>query len=372
MSVRSRVEARLLADPRRDLDLGAVDALVRSEAPLLADDEARALSAEVFAAVTGLGPLAALLDDEWVTDVLVNGDGRVWVERGGVLTATGIVVDEREVLRLVERVVSPLGLRADRSSPIVDARLPDGSRLSAVLRPLGVDGPCVAIRRFATRPVSLEAFAAPEVVSFLARAVRSRATIVVSGGTGAGKTTLLGALAVHIGDGERVVTIEDAAELRLPKPHVVRLEGRPANGEGAGAVTIRDLVRAALRLRPDRVIVGEVRGGEALDLLQALNTGHEGSLTTVHANTAAGALRRLETLALFAATTVPLDAVRDQLAAAVDIVVHLARRGQHRSIAEVVEVDAASLPGRALATRRLADGERVVAAARRRWAEVRP
>ncbi len=365
MSVRARVEARLLAEPPPALDLTTVRALVRAEDPLLADDAAAAVSAEVLAAVSGLGPLGALLDDDAVTDVLVNGDGSVWVERDGALSACALALAERDVVRLVERVVAPLGLRADRSSPIVDARLPDGSRLSAVLRPLGVDGPCLAIRRFRSRPVPLDAFAPPDVVRLLRGAVASRATIVVSGGTGAGKTTLLGALAAFLGDDERVVTIEDAAELRLAKKHVVRLESRPANGEGAGLVSVRDLVRAALRLRPDRLIVGEVRGGEALDLLQALNTGHEGSLTTCHANSAAGALRRIETLALFAGAGVPLEAIRDQLAAAVDLVVHVARRSSGRSIEEVVEV--AADPAVAPRTRRLADASGVLADPARPW-----
>ena len=247
-------------------------------------------------------------------------------------------------MRLVERVVAPLGLRLDRASPLVDARLADGSRLHAVIPPLAVDGPCVTIRRFAARPVPLEAFAPGDAAAaFLRWSVVAGWNLVVSGGTSAGKTTLLNALSGAIPAGERIVTIEETAELRLAQPHVVRLEARTPNAEGAGGVSVRELVRASLRMRPDRIVVGEVRGAEALDMLQALNTGHEGSLSTVHANGAGDALARLETLALLAATGLPLAAVRSQIAAAVDGVVHVARRqGGERRIETVGELVAAS------------------------------
>ena len=297
----------------------------RLHAPLLAGHEEADVVAAVLARVQGLGPLEPLLADPAVSEVMLNGGGRVWVERGGALHEVGVEIDEATALRLIERIVAPLGLRVDRSSPMVDARLADGSRVNAVVRPLAVDGPCLTIRRFAARAVPLDAFADPSVVALLRSAVAGRSNVVVSGGTGAGKTTLLNALAAEIPDTDRVVTIEDAAELRLPGSHVVRLEARPANADGLGAVSVRDLVRNALRMRPDRIVVGEVRGAEALDMLQAMNTGHDGSLSTCHANGPDDALRRLETLCLLAGLDLPLAAVREQLVGAVDLVVQVAR-----------------------------------------------
>jgi pilus assembly protein CpaF len=314
--------------------------------PLLDDDASARLVADVLAEVRGLGPLEPLLADDGVTDVLVNGPGRVWVERDGALQPTDVEFTTPDaIVRLVERVVAPLGLRLDRSMPYVDARLPDGSRLHAVVPPVAVDGPCVAIRRFRARAVALE-----EIVTCTATrrrlvdAVAHRRSILVSGGTGAGKTTLLNALAALLPRGERVVTIEDAAELRLPPGrHVVRLEARPGNADGAGEVSVRQLVRNALRLRPDRIVIGEVRGAEAFDLLQALNTGHAGSLTTCHANSPADALARLETMALLAGTGVPAAAIARQVRAGVDLVVQMARAADGRRL--VVDVaDADELP----------------------------
>jgi pilus assembly protein CpaF len=302
----------------------------------------------------GLGPLQPLMTDPAVSDVLVNGDGAVWVERAGVLTDTGLRLERSLVELLIERVVAPLGLRVDRSSPLVDARLPDGSRVNAVVPPLAVDGPCLTIRRFAARPVPLAAFCPPGVAELLGWMVRARWNVVVSGGTGAGKTTLLNALAGVIGDDERVVTVEDAAELRLARANVVRLEARPANAEGAGRVSVRDLVRNALRMRPDRIIVGECRGPEALDMLQAMNTGHDGSLSTCHANGPEDALRRLETMVLLAGLALPLDAVRDQLASAVDAVVQMARHpGGSRTVVEVAEVVRSDAAGTAAGASRV-------------------
>jgi pilus assembly protein CpaF len=272
----------------------------------------------------------------------------VWVERGGRIEPTPIrFASEAELLHSIERILAPLGRRVDEASPLCDARLPDGSRVNVVIPPLSLCGPCLTIRRFRRHGFSLEdlvaggTLAAP-LAGFLSACVRARATVLVSGGTGSGKTTTLNALSGAIPDGERIVTIEDAAELRLRQRHVVRLEARPANVEGRGEVTIRALVANALRMRPDRIVVGEVRGAEALDMLQALNTGHEGSLTTVHANSPADALRRVETLALMAGVGLPHGAIREQVATALDLVVHQARAvdGSRRveSVAEVVRV----------------------------------
>jgi pilus assembly protein CpaF len=305
----------------------------------------------VLARVGGLGPLDPLLADPAVSEVMVNGGGDVWVERAGRLERTLVRVTPATTEHLIERIVAPLGLRVDRSCPVADARLQDGSRVNAVVPPLAVDGPCLTIRRFGARPVALEAMAPPSTVSLLRWAVRARCNVVVSGGAGAGKTTLLNALAASIPAGERVITVEDAAELRLPGDHIVRLESRPANVDGLGAVTIRQLVRNALRMRPDRIVVGEVRDAAALDMLQAMNTGHEGSLSTCHANSAVDALARLETMVLMGEVALPLAAVRQQVHAAVDLVVHVVRRPDgSRGIAEVTEL-ATDVPG---GTRRLA------------------
>jgi pilus assembly protein CpaF len=336
--------------------------LARRREPLLPSTALDAVVSRVRARVEGLGPLEPLLDDPSVDEVMLNGGGEVWVERHGLLEATGLVVDEPTALAVIERIVAPLGLHVDRASPLVDARLPDGSRVNAVVRPLAVDGPCLTIRRFGARRVGLAEVATPGVVQLLGWAVRARANVVVCGGAGAGKTTLLNALAAEIGDLDRVVTVEDAAELRLPGRHVVRLEARPASAEGAGAVRVRDLVRNALRMRPDRIVVGEVRAGEALDMLQAMNTGHEGSLSTVHANSPADGLRRLETLVLMGDVALPLAAVREQVRSAVDLVVQIARRpdGSRRVVA-VAEVVAEGDVGAPLEARLLtaADGRLV-------------
>jgi pilus assembly protein CpaF len=290
--------------------------------------------------VGGLSGLDDLLADPEVTEILLNGGGSAYVERGGRLEPVAVDLDEAGVRRAVERIIAPLGLRLDRASPMVDARLPDGSRLHAILPPVAVDGPCVAIRRFGAGCRVLADFgltAAGEAV--LRRALGDGWNLLLSGGTGAGKTTLLNVLAGELPPDQRIITIEETAELSLARPHVVRLEARPANAEGAGAVPVRALVRAALRLRPDRLIVGEVRGGEAFDLLQALNTGHRGSLCTIHANGPAEALARLESLVLLAGTGLPLDAIRAQIRSAVDAVVHVARHpAGHRTVEVVAEL----------------------------------
>jgi pilus assembly protein CpaF len=280
---------------------------------------------------TGLGPLEPLLSDPSVDEVMVNGPGAVYVERGGRVEPTRVAfASEAELLHAIERVLAPLGRRVDEASPLCDARLPDGSRVNVVIPPLALSGPCMTIRRFRREGFSLRQLVANgtlrgDAAEFLALCVAARASVLVSGGTGSGKTTTLNALSGAIPGEERIVTIEDAAELRLRQRHVVRLESRPPNLEGGGEVTIRQLVRNALRMRPDRIVVGEVRGAEALDMLQALNTGHDGSLTTLHANSPEDALRRLETLALMAGVGLPHAAVRQQVASALDLIVHQAR-----------------------------------------------
>lgn len=315
------------------------DKLLRIESPWTTASTTRRVVDEVL----GLGPIQVLFDDPDVTDILANGPGEVWVDRGeGLELTTTAFTSVEHLVSTIERVIAPLGLRIDRSAPMADARLPDGSRLHAVLPPASVDGPILAIRRFLQRVSSLADLVemgtlTGEESSLLEEAVRTRKTLVISGGTGAGKTTLLNLLAGSIPAVERVVTIEDAAELALPG-HVVRLEARPANTEGEGEITTRMLLRSALRLRPDRIIVGEVRGSEALDLVSALNTGHQGSLTTVHANSPEEALWRLETLALSAGNTSERTVSR-QLRAAIDLVVQLRRDEAGRHIETIAPVD---------------------------------
>ena len=327
---------------------GQVSALVQREAAALSEAEREVLCDRVLLLTTGLGPLEPLMADPAVDEVMVNGPDSVWVERGGrVERAAAVFESEEALLHAIERILAPLGRRVDGASPLCDARLADGSRVNVIVPPLSLSGPCLTIRRFRREGFSLRDLVSNATVpgpgaELLALAVAARASILVSGGTGSGKTTTLNALSGAIPGGDRIVTIEDAAELRLRQAHVVRLEARPASLEGRGEVTIRQLVRNALRMRPDRIVVGEVRGGEALDLLQALNTGHDGSLSTVHANSPEDALRRLETLALMADVALPHSAVREQVAGAVDLVVHQARNPDGsravRSIAEVVRV----------------------------------
>ena len=303
------------------------------------------LIVDVLDELFGLGPLETLLKDRDISDILVNRHDQVFIERNGLLEETGITFkDDRHLMQIIERIVSSVGRRIDESSPMVDARLQDGSRVNAIIPPLALDGPCMSIRRFRT-----DRLAAPDLVErqsmtqpmldFLKAAVHSRLNIIVSGGTGAGKTTLLNILSSFIGDRERIVTIEDAAELMLRQRHVVRLETRPANIEGRGAVKSRDLVINSLRMRPDRIVVGEVRGGEALDMLQAMNTGHDGSLTTIHANTPRDALYRLDTMVAMANLNIPDRAIRQQVASAVDIIVQVSRQADGtRKITAVSEI----------------------------------
>src|SRR3954471_3499826 len=349
--LKQRVHRRLVTlgvdDPGVDADgvRQALGDLLRDEQPLLAGPRFDALLEALTHEVAGLGPLEPLLADPTVTEVMVNGPEHAYVERRGRLESVALGLDAAAIVHLVERVVAPLGLRLDRASPMVDARLPDGSRLHAVIPPLAVDGPCVTIRRFRARAVELADFGVDGLAArFLQRAVHAGWNVLVAGATSAGKTTLLNTLSQAIPHTERVVTIEETAELRLAQPHLVRLEARPANAEGIGAVAVRELVRAALRMRPDRLVVGEVRGGEALDMLQALNTGHDGSMSTIHANGPADALTRLETLVLLAGSGLPLPAGRGhmtaQMTSSIDAVVFVARgRNGARRVESIAEVD---------------------------------
>ncbi len=336
---------RLLLNPGQGELTERIRALVDREAAVL-DAGARAeLAGRIAERAFGLGPLESLLRDPAVDEVMVCGTAPVWVERGGRLEATSVRFETDTELRdAIERILAPLGRRVDEAEPLCDARLPDGSRVNVVIPPLALDGPVLTIRRFRRRGFTPEELVVngtltQPLLQFLSRAVRARASVLVCGGTGSGKTTTLNALSSFIGAGERVVTIEDAAELRLRQPHVVRLEARPPNLEGRGEVTIRRLVRNALRMRPDRIVVGEVRGPEALDMLTALSTGHDGSLCTVHAGTPTEALRRIETLALMADVGLPHAALREQVADAFDLVVCQARAADGtRRVTEVAEV----------------------------------
>ncbi len=303
------------------------------------------LVAELCDDVLGYGPIERYLADPTVTEVMVNGTDAIYVERRGKLTRTTEHFDSDARLRqVIDKIVSAVGRRVDESSPMVDARLADGSRVNAVIPPLAIDGPSLTIRKFAKHRLGVDDLVSfgtitPDATEFLEACVAGRLNIIISGGTGTGKTTLLNVMSALIPEDERIVTIEDAAELQLDQAHVIRLESRPANLEGKGAVTIRDLVRNSLRMRPDRIIVGEVRGGETLDMLQAMNTGHDGSLSTVHANSPRDALFRLETMTLMAGMDLPLRAIRDQIASAIDLVVHISRlRDGSRRVTQIAEV----------------------------------
>ena len=339
-AVHRRVLDSLTSRAGSAVDLAGI---VRTLAPLAPVDVVDDVVARVSARVDGLGPIDPLVSDPEVSEVMINGPGPVWIERRGRVCRSSVSLDGAAVDLLIERILAPLGRRVDQRAPFVDGRLPDGSRVHVVVPPIAVDGPYVTIRRFVVPEVRLEMFAGTAVVALLDELVARGANVVVSGGTGAGKTTLLNALAARVSPDHRMVTIEDAAELQLGHPHVVRLEARPESREGAGAVTIRDLVRTALRMRPDRLVVGEVRGPEALDLLHALNTGHAGCLSTVHANGPVDALRRLATLATAADERLPVEAAREHVAAAIDTIVHLERGadGSRRvvAIAEVIGHD---------------------------------
>jgi len=318
--------------------------LGRERIPLSTSDREQLLQ-DVADDILGYGPIDALLKDPDVTEVMVNGPGRVYVERAGKLTLTGATfADEAHLRRIIEKIVAQVGRRVDEATPMVDARLPDGSRVNAIIPPLAIGGPFLTIRKFAKDPFTVDDLIgfgtfSPETARFLEACVKGRLNIIVSGGTGTGKTTALNVLSSFIPADERVVTIEDAKELQLRQDHVLALEARPPNVEGKGEVRIRDLVRNALRMRPDRIVVGECRGGEALDMLQAMNTGHDGSLTTVHANTPRDSLSRIETMVLMAGMELPVRAIREQMASAIDVIVQLARlRDGSRRVTHVSEV----------------------------------
>jgi pilus assembly protein CpaF len=354
--LKGRVQQRVIAelDPRMDLsDPDRVRrtleetflSVLESEGIVLGRTERHRLFEAIVAEILGYGPIEPLLKDNTVTEIMVNGPKQVWVERNGKLEKTAIEFDDDDhVMRIIDRIVSPLGRRIDESSPMVDARLPDGSRINAVIPPISLVGPCLTIRKFSRDPLTVDDLIrfgtmTPEIAQFLKACVNARLNIVVSGGTGSGKTTLLNVLSSFIPSDERIVTIENAAELQLRQEHVVTLESRPPNIEGKGEVTIRDLVINALRMRPDRIVVGECRGGEALDMLQAMNTGHDGSMTTVHSNSPRDTLHRLETMVLMAGMDLPVRAIREQIASALDLIIHMARlKDGSRKIVAITEV----------------------------------
>src|SRR3972149_3562456 len=312
---------------------------------LLREEERETVRRGILDELFAYGPITPFLSDPVVTEIMVNGKNSIYVEKEGKLVPTGITFLSDETLRgTIDRMVSRVNRRLDESSPYVDARLPDGSRITAIIPPVCLSGPCLTIRKFRQEPFSLEELIGlrtlpQEAADYLREAVIRRMNIIVSGGTGSGKTTVLNALPQFIPDEERIVTIEDAAEIKLMKPHVIILEARPPNIEGTGALSIRDLVRNSLRMRPDRIIVGECRGGEALDMLQAMNTGHDGSITTGHANTPRAMLARLETMVLFSGAEIPVRAIRDQISSAIDVIVHIVRLPEgRRAVSSITEV----------------------------------
>lgn len=322
-----------------------VEALLREEQIPLSSEEKQQLVREVMDEVFGYGPLDEFLRDPTVSDILVNGPHKVYVERFGRLEPTDATfLDNDHLMRVIRRIADNVGRRIDESTPMLDARLPDGSRVNAIVPPLALDGPAMSIRRFGANPLGMEKLIEldalrPEMATFAQACVRCKLNVLISGGTGSGKTTFLNAVSRWISPDERLVTIEDAAELQLQQDHVVRLETRPPNIEGKGQVTQRDLLRNSLRMRPDRIIIGEVRGSETLDMLQAMNTGHEGSMTTVHANNPRDALRRLENMVSMAGLNYPVHAIREQISSALDLIIHLDRlAGGRRKVVEVVEI----------------------------------
>ncbi len=356
MDLKNRVQNRLIAelDPAMDVSRTAevrqtikdmYDAILQEESIILGRRERDALFEQIVAEILGLGPLEPLLADESVTEIMVNGPKKLFVERSGRLQRVNVSFESDEhLMRIIERIVAPLGRRIDESSPTVDARLKDGSRVNAVIPPISLQGPILTIRKFFKKPLTVEDLIrfgtiTEESVEFLRASVIAATNVVVSGGTGTGKTTFLNVLSSYIPPEERIVTIENAAELQLRQEHVVTLESRPPNVEGKGQISIRDLVINSLRMRPDRIVVGECRGGEALDMLQAMNTGHEGSMTTLHANNTRDALSRMETMVLMSGMELPHRAIREQIAAAIDMIVQLERlRDGSRRVTSITEV----------------------------------
>jgi len=342
VDIRSRVQNKLIGelDPKLDLSNAAkvrqqvediFNTILDSENIVLTRTERARMFESIAADILGFGPLEILLNDTEISEIMVNGPRNIYVERKGKLTKSDVVFNNDEhVMRVIDRIISPLGRRCDESSPMVDARLPDGSRVNAVIRPISLVGPCLSIRKFKKEGITVEDMIrfgtlSREMAEFLSAAVRARLNIVVSGGTGSGKTTTLNALSSFIPEDERIITVENAAELQLRQDHVVTLESRPPNVEGKGEISIRDLVINCLRMRPERIVVGECRGGEALEMLQAMNTGHDGSMTTLHANTPRDAIARIETMVLMAGMDLPVRAIREQIAAAVNVIVQQSR-----------------------------------------------
>ena len=354
--IRVRVQTRLIneLDPKLDLSNATkvrqqvediFNSILDSENIVLTRGERARMFESIAADILGFGPLETLLNDTEITEIMVNGPRQIFVERKGKLTKSEVFFNNDEhVLRVIDRIISPLGRRCDESSPMVDARLPDGSRVNAVIRPISLVGPCLSIRKFKKEGITVEDMIrygslTREMAEFLSACVRARLNVVVSGGTGSGKTTTLNALSSFIPEDERIITVENAAELQLRQEHVVTLESRPPNVEGKGEITIRDLVINCLRMRPERIVVGECRGGEALEMLQAMNTGHDGSMTTLHANTPRDAIARIETMVLMAGMDLPVRAIREQIAAAVNLIVQQARlKDGSRKITNITEV----------------------------------
>lgn len=354
--LKRRIQEKLIAelDPAMDISqTGEVRATIEEmfetilmeENIVLSRSERRRLFEQIVAEILGLGPLEPLLADESITEIMVNGPKNIYIERDGKIERTNASFETDEhLMRIIDRIVAPLGRRIDESSPLVDARLPDGSRVNAVIPPISLVGPTVTIRKFAKIPLTIQdligfSSITPEAVEFLRAAVIARINVVISGGTGSGKTTLLNVLSGFIPNDERIVTIENAAELQLRQEHVVTLESRPPNIEGRGEITVRDLVINTLRMRPDRIVVGECRGAEALDMLQAMNTGHDGSLTTAHSNSPRDSLARLETMVLMAGMDLPIRAIREQIASAIQLVVHEERmRDGSRRVVSITEI----------------------------------
>ncbi|HAX68984.1 MAG TPA: type II secretion system protein E [Anaerolineae bacterium] len=354
--LKTRVQNKLLAEIDPSMDVSRTDEVRRTiqslfeqilteENIVLSRPERARLFEQIAAEILGLGPLQSLLEDDTITEIMVNGPKNIYIERKGKIHRVPVTFESNEhVMRIIDRIVAPLGRRIDESSPYVDARLADGSRVNAVIPPISLVGPVLTIRKFSKNPITVDQLIqfgsiTTEAVQFLKACVEARLNIIISGGTGSGKTTLLNVLSSFIPSDERIITIENAAELQLRQEHVVTLESRPANIEGRGEITIRDLVINALRMRPERIIVGECRGGETLDMLQAMNTGHEGSMTTAHANTPRDALARIETMCLMAGMDLPIRAIREQMASAVDLIVQQERmRDGTRKVTTVTEV----------------------------------
>ena len=356
LMVKDQVQRRLLMEMTPGMNLATPDEARRVIEPIFTQvlseenvvlnrQERLNLFESILAEIIGYGPIQPLLDDDSITEIMVNGPKKVYIERKGKLTLSNVAfTDNEHVLRIIERIVTPLGRRIDESSPMVDARLPDGSRVNAVIPPLSLDGPCLTIRKFSKIPFTADDMLrfgtfTTEFIEFTQAAVEARLNIIVSGGTGSGKTTALNILSAYIPSDERIVTIEDSAELQLKQEHVVRLESRPANIEGKGRISIRDLVINALRMRPERIVVGEVRGGEALDMLQAMNTGHDGSMGTLHANSPREALSRLESMITMGGFSLPSKTIKEMVCGSIDVIVQAARlRDGTRRITHITEV----------------------------------